>query len=215
MKIIKNNFKLILGIILGTVFASCGAYAATTYAISSNKVSYTDNSSLGVDNVQAAIDGTCSNIDNRLAEIEGDKKAAAYVGVGTDVTVTLNDANQHIMTNYTSYRSTNSNILSAGSTGITIKKNGNYMMTVSGAFNSMSSNLSGNVKRFGIYKNATYLYAATGRVSTWDMLVTPTTYITLKENDLLQVFAQCEGATSTYTCGATYYGLFVVYLGEG
>lgn len=69
----KNKFLLVgLGIAIGLVISGIGTYAATSYAISSNKVSYTDNSGLGVDNVQAAIDGTCSNIDTRLDSINSE-----------------------------------------------------------------------------------------------------------------------------------------------
>ncbi|MBO5414978.1 MAG: hypothetical protein J6A17_05070 [Bacilli bacterium] len=70
MKKKRTIIVLIMGIIFGLIISGLGTYAATTYAISSNKVSYTDNSKLGVDNVQAAIDGTCSNIDTRLTNIE-------------------------------------------------------------------------------------------------------------------------------------------------
>ncbi|MBO5414177.1 MAG: hypothetical protein J6A17_00970 [Bacilli bacterium] len=74
MKIFKKNYKFIfvLGIVVGAAFASIGAYAATSYAIDSSKIGYKDNSNLGVDNVQAAIDGTCSNINTKLSGIEND-----------------------------------------------------------------------------------------------------------------------------------------------
>ena len=68
MKILKRNYKLLVGIIIGAVFASVGAYAATSYAIDSSKIGYKDNSNLGVDNVQAAIDGTCANVDTTLSK---------------------------------------------------------------------------------------------------------------------------------------------------
>ena len=67
------NVLLIIGIIIGSIFAGYASYAATTYAISSSNVEYKDNSSLGVTNVQAAIDGTCSKIDTRLSSIEKSK----------------------------------------------------------------------------------------------------------------------------------------------
>ena len=70
MKKKRTIIVLITGIIFGLIISGIGTYAATTYAISSNKVSYTDNSSLGVNNVQAAIDGTCSNVNNRLSSID-------------------------------------------------------------------------------------------------------------------------------------------------
>ena len=63
-------FILVVGIVIGSVFAGYGAYAATSYALSSDNVEYKDNSGLGVTNVQAAIDGTCTKIDNRLDTLE-------------------------------------------------------------------------------------------------------------------------------------------------
>ena len=61
---------VILVAIITCIVSISGSYAATNYAISANKISYSDNSSLGVDNVQAAIDGTCSRIDSRLNNLE-------------------------------------------------------------------------------------------------------------------------------------------------
>ena len=66
----KTIFILIMGITIGLVISGIGTYAATTYAVSSNKVSYTDNAKLGVDNVQAAIDGTCANISSIQDQID-------------------------------------------------------------------------------------------------------------------------------------------------
>lgn len=68
-KIINKNYKLIIAFILGMIVSGCGVLAATTYAIDSKMVSYTDNSSLGATNVQDAIDKTCSNLDNELTKL--------------------------------------------------------------------------------------------------------------------------------------------------
>lgn len=62
MKILKNNYKIFIGIVIGFVLSGIGVYATTV--IDSNLVNYKDNSGLGVDNVQAAIDGACSNISS-------------------------------------------------------------------------------------------------------------------------------------------------------
>ena len=70
MKLLKENLKLIFVFILGIIVSGIGVFAATSYAIDSSKVGYTDNAKLGVDNVQAAIDGTCANIDTRLGNLE-------------------------------------------------------------------------------------------------------------------------------------------------
>ena len=51
-----------------------GAYAATTYAVSATKISYSDNSNLGADNVQAAIDGTCTKFSSQLTNLKNEVK---------------------------------------------------------------------------------------------------------------------------------------------
>ena len=60
---------MVIGIIFSTVTIG-GAYAVTNYAIDSKNVEYTDNSSLGATNVQAAIDGTCTKFNNQLTTLE-------------------------------------------------------------------------------------------------------------------------------------------------
>lgn len=60
-------------VMFGCVISISGSYAATTYAISANKIAYSDNSSLGADNVQAAVDGTCSKV-NTILNSKLDKK---------------------------------------------------------------------------------------------------------------------------------------------
>lgn len=70
-KEIKLNIKNILMLIfIISVFAAASSYAATTYAIKSEDIQYTDNSNLGVANVQAAIDGTCTKFNNQLTTLE-------------------------------------------------------------------------------------------------------------------------------------------------
>ena len=63
VKHLKNNYKIIIGIIIGVVISGCGVYAATVIAASS--VGYTDNSSLGANNVQTAIDKLYAKADNQ------------------------------------------------------------------------------------------------------------------------------------------------------
>ena len=62
---------------IGCIISIGGAYAATNYAISASKIGYTDNSSIGADNVQAAIDGTCTSFSKKLDEL---KKSMYPVG---------------------------------------------------------------------------------------------------------------------------------------
>ena len=65
---------LIVGFIMGLSLSGIGTYAATTYAISATKISYSDNSNLGVDNVQAAIDGTCTKFSSQLTNLKNEVK---------------------------------------------------------------------------------------------------------------------------------------------
>ena len=63
VKHLKNNYKIIIGIIIGVVISGCGVYATTVIAASS--VSYSDNASLGATNVQDAIDKLYAKADNQ------------------------------------------------------------------------------------------------------------------------------------------------------
>ncbi len=66
----KIIITLVIGLIMGLSLSGIGMYAATTYAISANRIGYSDNSSLGVDNVQAAIDGTCTKFNTQLTNLK-------------------------------------------------------------------------------------------------------------------------------------------------
>lgn len=65
--------KLFFLIVVIGIFSGTISYVTAGTIVDSEKVSYKDNSGLGVNNVQAAIDGTCTNIDNRLTTIENKK----------------------------------------------------------------------------------------------------------------------------------------------
>ena len=74
MQKLRQNKKTIITVIIAVVIAvlisvsSCYVLAETL--INSKDVVYQDNSNLMADNVQEAIDGTCSKIDTRLSDIE-------------------------------------------------------------------------------------------------------------------------------------------------
>ena len=68
VKHLKNNYKIIIGIIIGVVISGCGVYAVTVIAAS--KVEYTDNSSLGATNVQDAIDKLNTKTTTKIKEAE-------------------------------------------------------------------------------------------------------------------------------------------------
>ena len=64
VKNLKKNYKIFIGIIIGAViFGSIGVYAASV--ISATNVGYSDNASLGVTNVQDAIDKLYAKADNQ------------------------------------------------------------------------------------------------------------------------------------------------------
>ena len=66
MKRIKDNKKLIIGLVLGIFISAVTSYAVAETLIKSVDVSYVDNSKLGATNVQAAIDGTCTKFSTEL-----------------------------------------------------------------------------------------------------------------------------------------------------
>ena len=68
VKYLKNNYKIIIGIIIGVVISGCGVYAATVIAASS--VTYSDNASLGATNVQDAIDKLNTKATTKIKEAE-------------------------------------------------------------------------------------------------------------------------------------------------
>ena len=80
----KKSLKVsILTAVITCIISISGSYAATNYAISATKIGYSDNSNLGADNVQAAIDGTCSKVDTRLGNIEQSKQNTLTTTTGT------------------------------------------------------------------------------------------------------------------------------------
>ena len=80
----KKSLKVsILTAVITCIISISGSYAATNYAISATKIGYSDNSNLGADNVQAAIDGTCSKVDTRLGNIEKSKQNTLTTTTGT------------------------------------------------------------------------------------------------------------------------------------
>lgn len=88
--------KIVVLIALITCIVSIsGSYAATTYAISASKIGYSDNSNLGVNNVQAAIDGTCNRINTQLSVI--DNKLEPHKNIVSDFNsgYTLIDDSRH------------------------------------------------------------------------------------------------------------------------
>ena len=108
VKHLKNNYKIIIGIIIGVVISGCGVYAATV--ISASSVGYTDNSSLGADNVQDAIDklNTRATIKTDEAKKEcpsGNICTKTWAKVGDYVKMTPTSTSYTITTAMTGYTS--------------------------------------------------------------------------------------------------------------
>ena len=61
--------KIVIFLLITSIVSATSSYTATNYAISANSVGYSDNSNLGADNVQAAIDGTCTKFSTQLTEM--------------------------------------------------------------------------------------------------------------------------------------------------
>ena len=75
----KKEIKLTVGkllfiLLIMLVFNVVSSQATTNYAISANKIEYTDNFNLGVDNTQAAIDGTCTKFSSQLTNLKNEVK---------------------------------------------------------------------------------------------------------------------------------------------
>lgn len=93
----KLNWKsiifgsVIIGLsIIGSYISTSYALTENGYAIHSENVEYKDNSNLGVTQVQAAIDGTCTKIDNRLSDIENNNFLNSHP-IGS-IYITVSDA---------------------------------------------------------------------------------------------------------------------------
>ena len=94
VKILKTNIKiiaaLIIGVILSTFFSCC--FAETL--INSKDVYYKDNSNLLANNVQDAIDGTCTKFDNSLTNLKKEMLNEMYPVGSIYISTTLSTAAQ-------------------------------------------------------------------------------------------------------------------------
>ena len=84
----KTNIKIIIGVAIGILISIVSCYALAENLINSKDVVYEDNSNLVADNVQDAIDGTCSKIDTRLSDIEDNLYKVKDISASTTITAT-------------------------------------------------------------------------------------------------------------------------------
>ena len=85
-KIKKAIMIIIVTAMISGIISIYGAYAATNYAINASKIGYSDNSNLGVDNVQAAIDGTCTKFNEQLTELRESMYPVGSIYLSTSLT---------------------------------------------------------------------------------------------------------------------------------
>ena len=82
MRILKKNKRMIIGITIAVVLAviiSVGScYVLAENLIDSKDVYYEDNSSLGFNNVQDAIDGTCTRFSDELSNLKNELLKEMY-----------------------------------------------------------------------------------------------------------------------------------------
>ena len=64
----KMYILILIAFIFGVILSISVSYALAATLVNSKDVYYEDNSSLAVNNVQAAIDGTCTKFSNQLQE---------------------------------------------------------------------------------------------------------------------------------------------------
>ena len=92
--------KLFLLIVAIGILSGSISYVTAGTVIDSEKVSYKDNSGLGVNNVQAAIDGTCANIDNRLTTIDETKLSKGWKNLTVPTPTKTTDGNGSVTLTY-------------------------------------------------------------------------------------------------------------------
>ena len=66
----KTNIKIIIVLIIAVILSTTLSYCLAETLIDSKNVYYKDNSDLGFNNVQDAIDGTCVKFDNNLTNLK-------------------------------------------------------------------------------------------------------------------------------------------------
>ena len=84
----KIIITIIFTAIITSILSLSFSYAATNYAISASKIGYTDNSSLGATDVQAAIDGTCTKFSNQLTELKKSMYPVGSIYISTKLSTT-------------------------------------------------------------------------------------------------------------------------------
>ena len=88
------NIKFIIGIMVGIILSGTVSYVAAQMTINSKDVYYEDNSSLGFNNVQDAIDGTCTRFSNELSNLKNELLESVYPVGSIYISTTLSTPEQ-------------------------------------------------------------------------------------------------------------------------
>ena len=81
-----TTLKLVFILVAVFGFNILSLQAAVDYVISANSISYTDNANLGADNVQAAIDGTCTKFSAKLNNMMEQVYPVGSIYISTSIT---------------------------------------------------------------------------------------------------------------------------------
>ena len=96
MKIKEKIIVMVVGIITGIVLSLTSSYAIASTLINSKDVTYEDNAGLGVTNVQAAIDGTCTKFSTQLTSLQTIILNKVYP-VGSNIRVQVIQIQEHYL----------------------------------------------------------------------------------------------------------------------
>ena len=89
MKNIGSLKYIVLGMLISSVMFVTGTYADSI--ISASRIEYSDNSSLGAQNVQDAIDKTCIKFSNQLTDLKKDVINEMYPEGSIYITTSISD----------------------------------------------------------------------------------------------------------------------------
>ena len=90
----KTNIKIIIGVVVAVLISISSCYVLADSIIDSKSVYYKDNSGLAVNNVQDAIDGTCTKFDNNLTNLKKELLNEMYPVGSIYISTTLSTAAQ-------------------------------------------------------------------------------------------------------------------------
>ena len=201
MKKSKIIIILIIGMIIGLSISGLGIYAATTYAINSNKVEYKDNSNLGVTNVQAAIDGTYNvasglttkynNLNSRVGTLESNMNGK--LNTSAIWIKSVSKANISLVANMDSFVESSSLTLEPGT----------YILVANGLFSSKSTQ---GAKRVQIFNKTTNASMKTIHIS-GNYFLSIENVLPIQLNSTTQIVARISSQVALSGCSLNFYAV--------